>query len=165
MKILGIDPSTVATGYSIITADKLELVPQIEVVEYGAIKTKRSNRMSDRIAKIYDDLQELIETHNPDILVSEDQFGGRVNAVKALSHVRGAIMVLASKKNLPLYLLAPSRVKKSVTGKGNASKKQVIKKISELFAIDENNLTSDMADAIGIAYTYLFFGDDKLRTA
>lgn len=170
MIILGIDPSTVATGYSVMEIEDpgdhfSPLVFSPTVIEYGAIKTKRSNRMSDRITKIYDNLEDLIEKYEPDIVVSEDQYGGRVNAVKALSHVRGAIMVLCSKRELPLYLLAPSRVKKTMTGKGNCNKQKVIEHVSSKFGIDEDDLTSDMADAIAIAYTYLFFEDDKLRTA
>jgi len=163
--ILGIDPSTVATGYSVMEADENALVLSPTVVEYGSINTKRKNRISDRITKIYDELEVLINKYEPDIIVSEDQYGGHTNAVKALSQVRGAIMILSSKHELPLFLLAPSRVKKVVTGKGNCNKQKVIEGISERFVIDEDDLTSDMADAIGIAYTFLAFEENDLRTA
>jgi crossover junction endodeoxyribonuclease RuvC len=165
--ILSLDPSTVATGYAVIDSSIAEENLAEGLLEYGTIKPKPTARLSDRIRHIYDALQDIIEKHRPDAIVTEDQFGGQITAVKALSQVRGAIMLLASQNNLPMYLLAPTQIKKAITGIGNASKDKVIDAVRRTFKINDEaeRLTSDMADAIAAGYTYLNYDIKKLRTA
>ena len=69
MKILGIDPGLINTGFGIISYTK-----KIEVVDYGIISPDKSAELSVRLNTIYNDTKLLIEKYLPDCLSIEEVF-------------------------------------------------------------------------------------------
>ena len=70
MKIIGIDPGLVNTGFGIISFNNN--IP--ETLDYGIISPIKSNILSVRLNTIYNDISSLISKYNPDCLSIEEVF-------------------------------------------------------------------------------------------
>jgi len=160
--ILALDPSLSATGYCVIGGDG------ITVLDYGLIETDSDNKLCERIFKITERLEEIINEQGIKTIVSEDQYGHlNPGTLKKLSHVRGQIMYLASKYDLTMVIYAPTSMKKIVTGKGNCKKEKVAESLREDYSIVDNvdidlKKKDNISDAFGIAVSY-FKNPDKGR--
>ena len=119
MKIIGIDPGLVQTGFGIISVKDNEL----SLIDYGIIKPSLKDNLSERLLTIYNDVCEIISNHNPHIFTIEEVFYGKnVKSAMRLGQARGAAMVAAASKGITIYEYSARKVKQSITGNGNASK-------------------------------------------
>lgn len=149
MIVLGLDPGIDRLGWAIIR----ETEEGIELVHYGLITTDKSRDSAARFAEIAIDLQQLIHTHEPDIVYIEKLFFS-INAKTAMliAEARGVLKVTTALENLEIKELHPMQLKKKIVGTGKATKKEIQAAISSLFSIEEKFKTDDVADAIAIAY-------------
>ncbi len=148
MRILGVDPGSLTTGYGII-----EVAPQAFVaLTFGAVHTDAQCAFALRLKKIYDELRTLIEQYRPERLSLETAFYGK-NAQSALKlgQVRGAVMVLALNFGLEIAEYSPREVKQALTGKGNAAKEQVAFMVKKLLQLSDTGMVLDATDALGLA--------------
>jgi len=149
MRIIGIDPGSVVCGYGVI--DKKGNA--FSVVELGVVNAKKkSAELHQRIKEIYLRLSEVIKRAKPEEAVLETTFYSKnAQSLMKLSHARAAAALAASINELPIFEYSPREVKKSVTGKGDASKEQVMYMIKNLLALKENPHFHDTSDALAIA--------------
>ena len=70
-----------------------------------------------------------------------------------LGAARGAALVAAAERGLPIYEYAPRRVKQSVVGRGGAQKEQVAFMVRALLGLTETP-AADAADALAIGLTH-----------
>jgi crossover junction endodeoxyribonuclease RuvC len=146
VSILGLDPSTKSTGWGLLTNEG-------ELIAFGYLAPVNCPTNQKKLANIYDGVRTLIELYHPTEVVCENQFlGKRVETIKTLSQLRGVIMLACEQENIEIIYYWPASIKKAVTGKGNASKAEMIKAICERFKLDDIN--DDTADALGVAYTH-----------
>ena len=148
MRVMGIDPSIRVTGYGIIDfVDGKTLL-----VDFGTIKPPTDADTATRLAILYDDITELIKTHQPDELAIEEVFYG-VNAksVLMLGQARGAAMLCAAHHHLPVGEYAARKVKLAATGSGRASKEQVQFMVQRQLQMSEPPQPHDAADALAVA--------------
>ena len=157
MRILGIDPGFAITGYSII-----EYVGNhFTLVASGAILTKAGESFPDRLVKIYDDLQNIIDTYKPEVMSIEELFFN-TNTTTAINvaQARGIVLVVARKNNVPIYEYTPLQIKQAVTGYGRADKLQVQKMVKSILKVDKlpklDDTTDSMAAAICHAHSSRF---------
>ena len=155
MIILGIDPGSVITGYSVI---RKKTAQQLEVIDFGCIITDKFATTGERLKKIYQEITKLIKKYQPEILSIETLFFFKnLKTVMPVSQTRGVILLAAAEKNLLVYEFTPLQMKMAIAGYGRAEKKQVqemIKKTVDLknFDLKKNNRKKDDAfDAIGVA--------------
>jgi crossover junction endodeoxyribonuclease RuvC len=145
VKILGIDPGSNTTGFGVIIADRLKFT----YIASGCIKTKGS--LTDKITTIFNSVHEIITQHQPDIVVIERAFmrPDRPNpdAAIKLGHARGAIISAAGMSNIAMVEYSPNQIKKTLTGKGHADKKQVSFMVCETLKLSTAP-QSDAADAL-----------------
>ena len=149
MRVLGIDPGSVKSGYGIIDAYHDELV----VVDYGVIRTSSNTPLAQRLLQISTRVQELIQQHAPQEAAIEDIFIAK-NAGKSslkLGHARGAILLTAAQAGLRIAEYTPLEVKQSVVGYGRADKSQVQQMVKVLLKLRELPSPDDAADALAIA--------------
>ena len=148
MKILGIDPGTATTGFGVIEKNKSKLT----MIDCGVISTHKDLPMPERLSILFDDIQELIKHHKPDAIAVEQLFFARnVTTALTVGQARGVILLAAQRAKLPISEFTPLQVKQSVTGYGQATKKQVqemVKRILDLKAIPRPD---DAADALALA--------------
>lgn len=153
LRILGVDPGTRTVGYGLLDPrprDRGNGVP-FRYVECGVIEAPREAELTARIDVVARTLVEIIEEFRPGALAIEKAYTGR-NAASALKlgQARGAIMLLATQRGLPVFEYAPARIKQVVAGHGRATKQQIQQRVQLLFRLQRAPL-SDAADALAIA--------------
>ena len=73
MKILGIDPGLVQTGFGIINVKNQE----INLIDYGIIKPSKNDTFSNRLLDIYNVVLEIINNYDPNVFSIEEVFYGK----------------------------------------------------------------------------------------
>ena len=148
MKILGIDPGLVQTGYGIINITQND--PQI--VDYGVVKPTVNDGLASILLTIFEDVSEIINMHKPSIFSIEDVFYGK-NAKSALrlGQARGAAMVAAASAGLSIHEYSARKIKQAVTGNGNAHKEQVQFMVKATLKMDKLPEPIDASDALATA--------------
>lgn len=148
MIILGVDPGTIATGYSIIETcgEKLRLL------DCGIIRNKTKTSMPQRLKLIFDTLNEVYDKFQPDEFAIETAFYGK-NAQSALKlgHARGVAMLTAVSRNIPTYEYSPREVKKAIVGNGAAAKEQVRYMVKSILKLELTSKNYDITDALAVA--------------
>lgn len=148
MIIIGIDPGYAITGFGVLEYSG----NHFKLIESGSIQTKAGVPLPDRIAKIYDDMTELIKRYKPDAIAIEELFFNR-NTTTAIgvAQGRGSVLIAASKTDTPIYEYTPLQVKQGVTGYGRADKKQVQMMVKTVLGLESVPKLDDTTDAIAIA--------------
>ena len=155
MKILGVDPGLVITGYGVVSVSPGRHSP-LELVEAGVIRTKAREGIAERLRKVYQSLSDVIEESEPAILVIERLYAHYKHPATAIlmGHVRGVVCLLSGVHGLPLASVASTHVKKSVTGKGHAGKMQIQRMVQHVLQLKTLPSPPDVADALAIAIAY-----------
>ena len=151
MKIIGIDPGLVCTGFGIIDSSGNNL----KVVDFGIIKADPKDSLSQRLKTIYDDVKEIVEMYKPSVMSIEEVFYGKnVKSALLLGHARAVPMVVSANYNMPLYEFSSRKIKQSITGNGNATKEQVQFMVKNILLMDSLPQPLDASDALAIAICY-----------
>lgn len=148
MRILGIDPGYAITGFGVVDY----IGNHFTLVDSGSIQTKAGVPLPIRLAKIYDDMMFMIDKYKPDAISIEELFFNR-NTTTAIgvAQGRGAVLIAAAKKNIPIYEYTPLQVKQGVVGYGRADKKQVQIMVKTILGLEQIPKLDDTTDAIAIA--------------
>ncbi len=148
MRILGVDPGTLITGYGVIECEPRSMA----LVDYGTIRMKPSWTLPKRLEEIHTRLIAVIEQTMPDEFAIESAFYARnVQSTLKLGHARGVAILAAVLRQIPTAEYAPREIKKAVTGNGGATKDQVEYMVMRLLRMTEQHQTQDATDALAIA--------------
>ena len=149
MRILGIDPGVATTGWAVVDFDKeSNPIP----VDFGAILTSKDLTLSQRLAEVYSDLNELIEKFKPEYAGVETLlFYNNAKTAISVGEARGTVLLSLQQHELTLYEFTPMQVKNSITGFGKANKKQVQESVKKLCNLKDIPKPDDAADALAIA--------------
>ena len=149
MRIIGIDPGSVTTGFGVIDYDHGRLT----LVDQGAINTKRGADLPERLAHIHEGLLAVIARTQPGAAAVETPFAGNnVKSLIQLAHARGVILLAARSAQLDVFEYAPRSVKSAVVGYGGAEKEQVAKMVRMLLpGCATLKMSADASDALAIA--------------
>lgn len=148
--VIGIDPGSQCMGWGIVR--ELSGCPQS--VAYGAIRA-RGDDFSQRLAFIYRELVAVLALHRPDEAAIEQVFTAK-NAATALKlgQARGVAVAACAAFDIPVRDLAPTLIKKSLTGVGNAEKSQVSFMVGKLLN-RKPDWVADTGDALAAALCHL----------
>lgn len=153
MIIIGIDPGTRITGYGVV---KFSDNSFIKIVS-GTINLPINKSIPERLKIIYDELNKIIKKHRPDEFAIETAFYGKnVQSAMKIGYARGVSILCAMNNDLAANEYSPREVKKSVVGKGAASKEQVAFMIKTLLNIRTEKMKADESDALAIALCHAF---------
>ena len=153
MTIIGIDPGTILTGFGIIRFENNQLFR----ITSGVIKPPAVKDLAPRLAEIYDRINELIKIYNPAEFAIETAFYDKnVQSAMKIGYARGVSMLAAFHNNLPIGEYSPREIKKSVVGKGSASKEQVQYMMLKLLGIGNVKMKFDETDALAVAVCHAF---------
>lgn len=162
---LGIDPSTVASGYGILQSDG-------QLVDWGVIKPNKKILTEAQQASFqYNAFCELMEKYTIKGIACEDQHRGpNADTLKKLSRVSGYVILLAGQYDVPIELYHPSSWRKTVLGKGNASKEDSISWVNEKYNLNFIKKDNDIAEGISIAFAGMLhftgesgYGDNGIK--
>jgi crossover junction endodeoxyribonuclease RuvC len=157
MRVLGIDCGSRVTGYGVIDTDGADCV----FVRCGAIRSKPSASLAERLKCIYSGIVQIIQELQPEAAAFENVFyASNVQSALKLGHVRGVSMFAAAEANLPVFEYSPLEVKSAVTGYGRAEKPQVQQMVRALLKLNALPEPYDASDALAVAichiHTYRF---------
>lgn len=158
MIILGIDPGLAVTGYGVIDARE----DAVECIDYGAIRTKETEKKENRLFLIFSLLDGIIEKHKPEVMAVELLFFNR-NTKTALTvgEARGVVLLCAGKNRVPVCDYTPLQVKECLTGYGRAKKNEVREIVQIELEMDKPPRPIDASDALAIALCHCFLGDEE----
>jgi len=160
VRILGLDPGSVATGFGVIDwADG-----EARYVASGAIRTS-GTEFPPRLRQIFEGVLELMREYRPAEVAIERVFMHRnADSALKLGQARGAALCAAFSTDPKVFEYAPREVKLAVVGKGGAQKEQVQLMVMTLLRIS-GELGPDAADAIGIALCHAYCRQARLAVA
>src|SRR6266403_3476061 len=151
MRVLAIDASLRSTGVAIVDANNGK--PQS--VYFGTIHNKSAMRPSSCLVCIRDRLAELIREHAPDCCALESViYVQSYKTAIVLGAARGAAILAAAEKGLPVFEYPPTRIKQATVGRGGAGKNQVAFMVRALLGLTETP-DADAADALAIGLTHV----------
>ena len=79
-----------------------------------------------------------------------------------LGHVRGVICLLSSQEKLDFFEYSPTRIRKAILGRGNASKQQIKGMMENIFKLKADSLPLDASDALAMAVAHAHILRSKL---
>lgn len=128
---------------------------KVRALTYGTIKNAPALLPSGCLVTIHERVVEIIREHQPDCAAFEGIiFVQSHRTAITLGAARGAALLAAAGRGLPIYEYAPKRVKQSVVGRGAADKGQVAFMVRALLGLTETP-PADAADALAIGLTHL----------
>ena len=151
--ILGIDPGTNIMGYGIIHVKGKKM----ELVQMGVLHLSKLSSHELKLKKIFERTLQLVDEYKPnEFSVEAPFFGKNVQSMLKLGRAQGVAMSAALYRNVPIFEYAPKKIKMSITGNGNASKKQVAAMLQSILNIDKMPKHLDASDGLAAAVCHFF---------
>ena len=150
MRIVGIDPGLTTTGYGIVEAEGRE----VKLVEGGVIRADAPDTpLETRLSSLYDGVLEMLQQFRPEALALEELYSHYAHPETAIlmGHARGAIMLAAAQCGVDVASYSATMIKRSLTGNGHATKRQVQRMIEVMLGLNAAPEPPDVADALAIA--------------
>jgi crossover junction endodeoxyribonuclease RuvC len=146
--VLGIDPGTAALGYGIVEA----AAGRVREVDHGCLETSPDVSLPERLLAIHALVDDLIASHQPDLLAVERLFFSRnVQTAFGVGQARGVVLLAAAQHGVPVREATPNEVKSAIAGYGAADKQQVQRMVQMVLGMAERPHPDDAADALAIA--------------
>lgn len=147
MRILGIDPGATVTGYGVVE----RVGSGVEHRAHGTLRFPRNHAPHQRLAAIYAGVTQWVEDAQPDAAAIEKIFvSASPRSALVLGQARGAALAALGNRGVPVFEYAPQQLKRSVTGNGAATKRQVQSMVRRLLTL-ESTPAADAADALALA--------------
>lgn len=152
MKVLGIDPGSIVTGYGVV---EKKGSGALVCVSAGVISTGAKTEFPERLLKIYEGISAVIKEFAPDCVSIESLFFYKnARSAALLGHARGVAMLCAAHEGLPIYEYAPRYIKLAVTGSGGAEKGQVRAMVRSILKT-KDTWPLDATDALAAAICHM----------
>jgi crossover junction endodeoxyribonuclease RuvC len=156
-RILGVDPGLDVTGYAV-----LETHPQRPLVcEAGIVRSSARRAPADmalRLQSLYNGIVEVVEQFRPQVAVVEQLYAHYEHPRTAIlmAHARGVLFLAAAQHGLTVVSYNATRIKKTVTGSGRASKDQVQRTVQRELGLAQLPEPPDVADALAAALCHYY---------
>lgn len=154
MRILGLDPGSLHTGYGLLEKHGSSLRP----IEAGRISCPKDVPLPVRLARLYSSLGELIDRLQPELAVLETPFHGlNSRSLIVLAEARGVLLAGLAARGLEIREYSPAEIKSAVTGNGRADKSQVARMVRLLLEVRGSGTgpvpvwALDATDALAVA--------------
>lgn len=159
MRIFGIDPGSVRTGYGCVDTDG----SRHRLVTCGVLAAPSGSTLPDRLHTIHEGLSRLIRDAAPDCVAIENLFYAKnVRSALVLGHARGVSVLAAVEAGLPLIEYTPTEIKLAIVGYGHADKVQMQQMVKLLLGLAVAPAPHDAADALAVAICHANSGTAAL---
>ena len=154
-RVLGLDPALRKSGWGII-----DVVGDRQIhVAHGLIAPSVKGTDGERLATIYDTLEELILAYSPAEFAVEDAYVNKNPSTSLkLGLARGVALLAPARHGIPTTVYAPRMVKRVLVGNGNAEKDEVAAIVEETLGVEPEG--SDEADALAVAICHVLNDGD-----
>lgn len=178
VRILGIDPGTQVVGFGCLelqveaAASASGAAPlamratnvlrvggsdRLRTVECGVLRLgSRHHTVPERLRALADQFRELVARLQPHELALEEAFYGKsAQSALRIGEARGVVLAEASRADLAIHEYAPARIKRCVTGRGDAGKDVVADMVLRQLGADAlpAGLPRDASDGLAAALT------------
>jgi crossover junction endodeoxyribonuclease RuvC len=156
-RVLGIDPGLQVTGYGLVEAGPRGPL----VCEAGVIRSTQGREPADmagRVHALYNGIVEIVEQFGPGVVAVEQLYAHYQHPRTAIlmAHARGVIFLAAAQRDLSVVSYNATRIKKTITGSGRASKEQVQRTIQRELGLSSLPEPPDVADALAVALCHYY---------
>jgi crossover junction endodeoxyribonuclease RuvC len=149
MRILGIDPGLQVCGYACLETG----AEREKLIEAGIIRTDGGAAIEEKLNRIAEDTESLLKSFRPAIVAVEELYAHYAHPRTAIlmGHARGVILQKCAQAGIEVRSFSATRIKKSITGNGRASKEQVQRSVQTILSLTKLPEPNDVADAIAAA--------------
>jgi crossover junction endodeoxyribonuclease RuvC len=152
--VVGIDPGTRKLGWGVVRRKGTHL----EHVAHGVIALDERQPLAQRLATLSVELTRVLQEYCPQVGSVETLFFHKdAQAAAKLGHARGVVLLCLAQAGIEVAEYQPARVKRAITGNGQAEKRQVAMIIRAVLGLPEVP-PPDAADALALAVTHLRIG-------
>ena len=153
IRVLAIDPGFGRAGIAVL--ERKSGVDQL--LHSECVVTDAGEPFQKRLGEVCEAVQELVTSSKPDLMALERlYFTNNQKTAMQVAEVRGALLALAAKENLPVVEYTPLEVKIAVTGFGRSGKREVAHMVPILISLpSKKGRLDDEYDAIAIGLTAL----------
>ena len=163
MIVLGVDPGAGTTGYGVVARASDGAV---SLLECGVVRTHAGTPLPQRLREIYEGLGDVLTRHRIDVMAVEGVFYAKnVRTTVVLGQARGAALLAATLRDLPVFEYAPAEVKNAVVGTGRATKEQIQFMVQRTLRLRTPPSPADAADAVAVALCHCNAGTVSARIA
>ena len=149
MRVLGIDPGLQVCGYACLDSEG----HLGTIVEAGVLRTDSDLALERRLNQIAEDIETLLTRFEPDVVAVEQLYSHYAHPRTAIlmGHARGVILQKSAAAGVAVESFSATRIKKSLTGNGRASKEQMQRTMQTILGLPEPPQPNDVADAMAAA--------------
>jgi len=152
MRILGIDPGTIAMGYGVIESRDDETT----LIDCGTLIAPAGSPIEERLSYLYNQLSEIVSGYQPDAVAVEQPFIAKsVKSAFAIGRAQAVAILAAANKGVPTYEYTPTQIKQRVANYGASSKEQIQEMVRLQLGLSQTPQPSDAADALAVALCHL----------
>ncbi len=152
MRILGIDPGTIAMGYGVIESRDDETT----LINCGALTTPARSPIGERLSYLYNQLLEIVSRYQPDAVAVEQPFVAKnAKSALAIGRAQAVAILVAANQGIPTYEYTPTQIKQRVANYGASSKEQIQEMVRLQLGLSQVPEPSDAADALAVALCHL----------
>lgn len=147
--VIGIDPGTQRVGYAVIE----ETGEGWQAIDCGVFQFPSRLPMPQRLAMLFDDLNSLLREYPPDCVVVEEPYVrpfGMKSALVVAQSV-GVVKLAAAKVGIPVASYPYTQAKRTLTGKGSASKAVLAAAVQQFLKLQQLPPWEDATDAMAFA--------------
>ena len=154
MRVLGIDPGLNISGYGIIESSD---GGEMDIIEAGVLRSDPKSEMDVRLLELGRELGTVLDQFKPDVMAIEELYSHydhpRTSII--MGHARGLIIFKAAEAGIRVVSYASTRIKKSLTGNGRATKEQMQKAVQTNLGLKSLPEPPDVADALAVAWCHV----------
>lgn len=159
MRIIGIDPGYAIVGFGVIEYEK----SRFSTISYGAVTTPAGIKFERRLEIIYADICQILDSYKPQSLAIEKlYFQNNQKTAIDVAEARGVVLLAAAQRHIEIFEYTPLQVKQSITGYGQAVKKQVQEMTKRVLGLPQIPKPDDTADALAIAVCHAHVSSSTL---
>lgn len=150
--ILAIDSSLACPAFAVLEFNLTEKT--VRVVEVTHIKTNSKKSTGYRLFQIYGLADSLLDRYQFDAVVFEKGFNKFAVATQQIQRTVGMLLFTLYRKEIEdIEEIAPTSVKKYITGDGKASKEKLAEHLVSYVGVIKYK-TNDESDAVGVGIAY-----------
>jgi crossover junction endodeoxyribonuclease RuvC len=147
MRILGLDPGLLRTGWGLIVSEG----GRLRYLDCGVIRPKPAAPMAERLAELFEALDALVTRTAPQAAAVEETFVNKnPKAALSLGQARGIALMAPARFRVPVAEYAATTIKKALVGAGHADKDQVTAMVRLLLPGAQIHI-ADAGDALAVA--------------
>jgi crossover junction endodeoxyribonuclease RuvC len=157
-RVLGIDPGLNTTGYAVLEV----AAGGPKLCEAGVIRGRARTSLAARVAEIFSGVADVIASLAPSCMALEELYSHykQPRTSILMGHARGVICLAAAQAGIPVVNYSATRIKKTLTGAGRASKSQMQRAVARELGLTAAPEPHDVADALAAALCHFYTQPD-----